>query len=138
MAKSPIMFCSVSLLCLTCSLISAAATSLGGSGTVGISIVIENAAATGSYTAFVDGRAVKAPAKLLDQLGDLVTRRGREAPVAVLIHESVPIGRLGEVIGMVQKAGFIHVQCFYFQSDKRFMSPISFGRAVPFSTQVNR
>lgn len=111
---------------------------LNGAQRPGISIVIESAQTTGSYIAYVNRKTVRAPRYLLDALGELLLKSGRDTPVLVLVHEQVPLNRVAELLGMVDKAGFSTVHAYYFDSHRRFMVPINFGRAVPFSTKTGQ
>jgi hypothetical protein len=78
---------------------------------------------------------VSAPARLLDRLGDIVVRRGHDIPVTILVHDSVPLRRLTEVMELTGKAGFLHVRSYYFDSSKRYMTPISFGAFVRYTAR---
>ncbi|MGA8806723.1 MAG: hypothetical protein WB973_02520 [Thermoanaerobaculia bacterium] len=97
-----------------------------------ITVVVEHASAKGSFRIRISGKSVPSN-DLLRLFGELIERHGYDVPLVILVHDSVPLARLSELRGTAEKAGFLHERFFYFTSDRRMMSEITFARAIPFS-----
>jgi len=97
-----------------------------------IALVIHSARPKGTFAITVSGKTINST-HLLDAMNDLVMSQGHNVPVAILIHEDVPLSRMFEAKNAAEKAGFLNVRCYYFRSTKGTMSPITFGRPLPFT-----
>ena len=126
----PTFLLAVSLMSATLYLLAPAAASAAAEASV--IVQVDKASLKGVFDVKVDSISVGS-VDLLNHLNQVVTRRGHDAPVLVLIAQEVPLIRLLELRDVIGKAGFAHVRYYYYNvDDKRRMGELIFGPAVPF------
>lgn len=120
----------VGLMSATLYLLAPAATSAATEAPV--IVLCERASQKGGFEVKVDSASTSS-VHLLNRLNDVVTRRGHDAPVLVLVAQEIPLIRLIELRDVIGKAGFAHVRYYYYNvDDKRRMGELMFGPAAPF------
>ncbi len=61
-------------------------------------------------------------------------KRGADCPVVALINSNVPLRAVLDVPGEASKVGFKNIRVFAFESEQGYMSEITLGKGVPYST----
>jgi len=79
----------------------------------------------------VDSKPVQ---RLLDSLGGLVSQRGEDCPVIVILPRNASFRDESDVEIMASKAGFKNVRSFLYTAENGFMTEIKWGRSIRFTT----
>ena len=80
----------------------------------------------------IDGRNIAGP-KVVDELSEVLLKRGREIPVFVLIPKTARFMDWNNIQGIVEKVGFTNVRYFaYSHDDQKMVEVKREGPPVPF------
>lgn len=83
----------------------------------------------------VDGKQMDLP-EILKYLGELTKVKDPHYPVIVLINQNVSFSDLGNLKGLILKAGFGNIRFFSFNKETKKMLELYFcNRSVPFSVK---
>jgi hypothetical protein len=74
------------------------------------------------------------PLALVNAFGRLIAERGREATVLIFAEGSVPNDRFSVLADIAGKSGFTKFRYFVFGDKTKYMSEVTFGKSVAFST----
>jgi hypothetical protein len=121
-----------------------ACTSVASAEALGVVVAVVEPRAKGSESGELGFSVSLGESKLtnaLTILNGLARPRGERLklesqPLAILIHEDVPIGTLGLLVSMATKAGYSvdNIVVFVFDVERRSMAAIPGYRSVQFST----
>jgi len=96
-------------------------------------IVILAEKVQGRVTYKVDSKPVRTEV-MLDALRKAIEQRGGGQTVLVLVDVNAPVSTFGWVRGVAGKLGLAKFRYFMFQTHREYMSEVTFGPTIPFST----